>query len=301
MWQFLQVSDPHLGSETDGIWNNKFLCTMMPEVMGCLRKDLAGTRADFILATGDIASRQTRDAMFAARDFMDSLGLPYYPMGGNHDFVLDESRDWFLEVFQAHLPVKDTVYSFTHKNLHFCVLDPWWEWSDGTLHPFSEGQAAAKMDKTLECMRWAVPPHQFAWLEDDLANHQGVPAIIATHYPVIAIPQRLRRPGLKDAGYLSNGDDLTGLLESFPQVKAILSGHVHMHFIEPLCDGLTQVVTGALPEFPMEYRLVEVYDDRIEITTQGLSDRSLPQRSLIQGNDWPAGQARDRTATIALI
>ncbi len=299
MWRFVHVSDPHLGSQTDGQWNNGFLCSMMPDVMSCLRKDLRQLEPDFILATGDIASRQTRDAMFAARDLMDSLGFPYYPMGGNHDFVLEASRDWFLDAFRAHLPVQDTVYSFSHKNLHFCVLDPWWKWSDGTLCPFSEDAIAVDIDKAPVGMRWAVPPHQFAWLEDDLANHRDIPTMIATHYPAIPIPERMHRPGIKDAGHLDNGNLLIELAEGFSQVRAIFSGHVHMHFIERT-GKLTHIVTGALPEFPTEYRDIRVYKDHLEVVTCGLSDASFAQRSLIPGKEWTAGEERDRTATIRL-
>ena len=97
MWRFVQLTDPHLASRRDGEWNNGFLCTMMPDVMACLRRDLAALAPEFILATGDICSHQTRAAMFEARDLMESLGIPYYPMGGNHDFVLEDSRDWFVE------------------------------------------------------------------------------------------------------------------------------------------------------------------------------------------------------------
>ena len=103
MWRFVQISDPHLGSQTDGEWNNRFLYSMMPDVIRCLKRDLAGLQPDFILATGDLSSQQTRDAMFAARDLMDSLGFPYYHLGGNHDFLNAKTRSWFLEAFHAHL------------------------------------------------------------------------------------------------------------------------------------------------------------------------------------------------------
>ncbi|HEO69678.1 MAG TPA: hypothetical protein ENN80_00325 [Candidatus Hydrogenedentes bacterium] len=300
MWRFLHVSDPHLGSDTDGEWNNRFLCTMMPEVMACLRRDIARFEPDFILATGDIASKQTREAMFVARDLMDLLGVPYYPMGGNHDFALEEARGWFVDAFGTHLPTGETTYAFAHKNLRFCILDPWWLWSDGTLQPFSEGAKAATMDKTLAGMRWAVPQEQLAWLEEELTNHADVSTIVATHYPAVCIPERLRRPGLNDAGRLANGDELIGLLGRFSHAKAIFSGHVHMHFIEPLSESLTQVVTGALPEFPVEFRCVDVHEECLEITTHGLSDGGFAERSLIPGKEWTAGAAQDRTATLRL-
>ena len=299
MWRFVQLSDTHLASTRDGEWNNRFLCTMMPEVMRCLRGDLAELNPDFILLTGDIANRQTRDAMFAARDLIDSLGFPYYPMGGNHDFVLDKSREWFIEAFEAHLPVPDTVYSFDYKDLHFCVLDPWWKWADDSLCPVSERAFADPTEVSRIGSRWAVPPHQLGWLEDDLANNDSRPTLVALHYPAVPIPKRMQRPGIKDAGSLDNGDLLIEILRRHPHVKAILSGHLHMHFIVPL-EGMIQVVTGAMPEFPVEYREFHVYDDRIEIRTCPLSDTSLAARSLIAGKDWTAGEERDRVAMISL-
>ena len=300
MWRFVHLSDTHLGSVVDGEWNNRFLCTMMPDVMNCLQGDLAALNPAFILVTGDIASQQTRDATFASRDWLDALGFPYYPMGGNHDFVLQESRDWFIEAFLDRLPGDDTVYSFTHKGIHFCVLDPWWKWTDDALVPFSETPGRASQAVEPFGARWAIPPHEFAWLEEDLQTHSGDPTIVALHYPAIPIPKRLQREGLKDAGHLDNGDMLLDILSAHPQVKAVCTGHVHMHFIEKV-NGLVHVSTGAMPEFPVEYRDVQVYEDRIEIHTCGLSDGSFALRSLIPGKEFTAGTKSDRTAVIPLV
>ena len=299
MWRFVQLSDPHLGSTVDGEWNNRFLCSMMPDVMLCLKKDLAKLEPDFILATGDISSHQTRDAMFAARDLMDSLGFPYYPMGGNHDFVNEHSRKWFLEAFHAHLPGKSTVYSFDHKNLHFSVLDAWWKWSDGAISEVSEETVAQNQEKNLNGARWELPPHQLEWLDDDLSKHAGTPTIVTNHYPAIPIPDRLRHAGMRDGGCLENGADLIALVKNHPQVKALFAGHVHMHFIERE-NGLTHVTTGALPEYPTEYREIQVFDDRLEVLTRGLSDSSFSARSLIPGREWTTGDEQDRRATIPL-
>lgn len=298
MWRFVHLSDPHLASQRDGEWNNRFLCSMMPDVMACLGEDLRDLGPDFALATGDIASKQTREATLEARDLMDGLGVPYYPMGGNHDFVLRDSRVWFLEAFAHRLPAPSTVYSFTHENLHFCVLDAWWLWGDGALSPVSERSVAASLDNGLAGQRWAIPPEQFVWLENDLQLHAGLPTIVAAHYPAVPIPDRMRRPGFNNGGCLENGDLLVALLKRHPQVKAIFSGHVHLHFIEDLGDGLTQVVTGALPEYPVEYRVVEVHGDRMEIATRGLSNPEFAKRSLIPGKDWTRGTEADRAVVI---
>ena len=299
MWRFVQISDPHLGSYTDGVWNNRFLCTMMPDVMRCLRRDLAKVQPEFILATGDLASQPTRDATFAARDFMDWLGIPYYPMGGNHDLVVEDSRGWFREAYRAQLPGDSISYSFDHKNLHFCVLDPHWKWLDGSLHGYSENITSDVMHTDNGRPHWAVPEEQLAWLEEDLTQHRGTPTIVASHYPAIPIPERTRRAGMKESGGLDNGDELVALLRRYPNVKAFFSGHYHMNIIEE-DKGFTHVITGALPEYPIEYREVLVYEDRLEISTLGLSDPSFAAESLIPGNGWTAGRSQDRTATIPL-
>lgn len=302
MWRFVQVSDPHLASGFDGVWNHKVICTMMPGVMACLARDLAALRPDFVLATGDIVSQQTREATFAARDAMDSLGIPYYPMGGNHDFVVEHSREWFLEAYAAHLPEPRTYYSFTHKNLHFCVLDAWWLWSDNSLEPVSEQTVLEIMDKDIRGARWALPPQQFDWLRQDLSTHAGIPCIIAIHYPPIPAPERIKYKvdgGFKDAGKLENGPALMEFLSQFPQVKAVFTGHVHAHFIEQ-SGGITQVTTAAMPEFPCEYREIEVHEDRLEVYTRPLSDPTFAERSIIPTHISTAGQEQDRRVTISL-
>ncbi len=297
MWRFVHMTDPHLASERDGEWNNRFLCTMMPAVMQCLKRDLDALNPEFLLVTGDICSHQTREAMFHARDIMNSLGIPYYPMGGNHDFVKAESRAWFREAFAHALPGKSTYYSFDRHNLHFVVLDPWWKWPDGSLSEVSQASVAAELDMTLKDASWALPPDQLEWLERDLSVHADRPVIIGMHEPALPTPKRMQRPGYNDSGALDNGVMLLELLERHPQVKTIFSGHMHMHYIERH-KHITQVVTSALPEFPCEYREVQVFDDRLEIHARTLSDTSFADRSLIPGKDWTLGEAQDREAVI---
>lgn len=299
MWRFVHLTDPHLASERDGEWNNRFLCSMMPALMECLGRDLAALKPDFILATGDIASTTTRDAMLEARVAMDRLAVPYYPMGGNHDFVVPESREWFREAFAGRLPGGKTYYSFDHKGLHFVALDWNWVWTDDSLHPESEAAIATSQEKTLAGARWALPQEMLNWLEADLARATDRPAIVAVHFPAVRIPDRLRQPKMKDGGCLENGGELVALLKRFPQVKAIFSGHVHVHFVEDV-DGIRQVVTGALPEYPSEFRDVQVYPDRIEVHTCALSDTSFADRALIPGRQWTAGMAEDRFTVIPL-
>ena len=299
MWRFIQITDPHLASTRDGVWNNRFLCSMMPDVLACLRDDIARLNPEFILATGDIVSHHSKESIFNARDMLDSLGIPYYPMGGNHDFYDMASRAWFLEAYSKHLPTPNTVYTFMHKNLRFCVLDPWCVWDDGELMPFPKPENAVRQETDLRDSRWALPPEQFVWLESVLDAFPEQSTCLALHYPALSMPARLRRPDYNDAGSLENGDLLVNVLSKYPHVKAIFTGHVHTNAIVRR-NGIVQVSTSALPEYPVEFREVRVYRDRMEVRTHGLSDPSFAEKSLIVGREYTAGEKQDRTVVIPL-
>lgn len=300
MWRFVQITDTHLVSERNGVWNNKFLCSMMPEVMACLKKDLGRLAPDFLLVTGDIVSNHARDAVFQARDMLENLELPYFPLGGNHDFYSMESRGWFLEAYAHRLPTPNTVYTFVHKNLRFCVLDPWWVWRDGSMMPIAEPDVAGKQEDELRDTRWALPPEQFVWLESVLNAFPSQPACIALHYPVLSLPEYFFRPEYKFAGALENGELLASVLERYPQVKVVFTGHAHTNAIVE-SGGVLYVSTSALPEYPVEFREVKVYADRLEISTHGLSDPAFAQRSLIPDREYISGRETDRNAEISLV
>jgi len=132
-----------------------------------------------------------------------------------------------------------------------------------------------------------------------LARDAATPTVVALHYPVLPAPLRLRKPDFRDGGSLENGVEFAALLARHAQVRAVFSGHTHAHFIEPR-GTVTHVTTGAMPEYPVEYRVVEVHEDRMEVRTQGLSNPSFAQRSLIPGKEYTAGTPADRTAVIFL-
>lgn len=299
MWRFVHITDTHLASERNGVWNNKFLCSMMPEVMACLKGDLERLNPEFLLVTGDIVSNHTREAVFQARDMLEALGVPYYPLGGNHDFYSMESRGWFLEAYADRLPTPNTVYSFVHKNLRFCVLDPWWVWRDGSLMPIAEPGSPGMQGNELRDTRWALPPEQFVWLESVLNAFPGQPTCIAVHYPVLSLPEHFFLAEYNFAGALENGELLAGVLDKYPQVRAVFSGHAHTNAITENGEVL-YVNTSALPEYPVEFREVQVYADRLEIKTHGLSNPAFAQRSLIPTREFVAGKETDRHVIIPI-
>ncbi|HOD49495.1 MAG TPA: metallophosphoesterase [Candidatus Hydrogenedentes bacterium] len=291
MWRFIQLSDPHLGSQVHNTRNGRIESVLIPELISCLRRDLSELQPDFLIVTGDIARPDSRDAVFAARDLMDSLGFPYYPMGGSSDFCYEQSRQWFTEAFGAHLPESRTWYSFTQGEIHICVLDAWWLWDDGTVMPFSQRGNSTP--------RWIVPPDQLEWLDGDLAEHDEEATIIAMHPPLILPQMKLARDSALQRGALENAGLLLDRLKAHAQVKLLLSGSAHAHYIAKQ-EGLTQVVTGSLTQYPVEFRDIHIHEDRFEVHTRGLSNAVYASQSLLREREWTRGRDEDRFAVIPL-
>ncbi|HOJ32488.1 MAG TPA: metallophosphoesterase [Candidatus Hydrogenedentes bacterium] len=291
MWRFVQVTDTHIGATRDGQRNNLIISSMMPDVIRCLAKDLQSITPDFILATGDISAETSRDAMFAARDLLDSLGIAYYPVGGDADFAREKGREWFVDAFHARLPIRDTVYSFTHKGLHFVILDPWWRWPDGTLCPSLDG---LKGDYS-----WQLPPHQLEWLENDLNRFSHLPTILAMHCPAIEPPKRFKTLRFPDKAVLENRDLLMEVVRRHRQVRVLFSGHAHMNYIVSE-RNLVHIVTASLSEFPIEYRVVDVFNDHLSISTRGLTNETFAKSSLLS-QETPKGEEADRIIDIPLM
>jgi 3',5'-cyclic AMP phosphodiesterase CpdA len=291
MWRFAHLTDFHAGNMPESMGNNRILHPRLPEIISTLRRDFKERPPDLMLVTGDLTAEPSRDALFAARDLLDSLRVPYLPVGGNSDFQHPLSRQWFLEAFGARLPVEDTCYACTFQGVRFCTLDPWCTWSDGTLAPFPEEGGRPS---------WVAPPNQLEWLEEELQRHHAMPVVVALHQPLMPIPLRLRRRGMVEKQCLANGELVMDLLRRRGNVKAVFSGHTHLHSIVQQ-HGIAHVATGALVEYPVEYREVEVEPGRrIMINTRCLGDARFAEASLIKGREWVQGEDCDRSLEILL-
>jgi hypothetical protein len=178
-------------------------------------------------------------------------------------------------------------------------MDPWWRWPDGSLRPDAPKLALDSMDESLKGLYWALPEEQMLWLEDILRQDPGTPTVLGMHYPAVPTPERLHRTGFRDGGTLDNGPELMEMLLKYPQLRAVFAGHTHANFVET-GGGVTHVTTGGLPEYPVEYRVIRVYEDRMEVETRGLSDPSFAQRSLIPGHGYTSGTSDDRSTVIPL-
>jgi Icc protein len=63
------------------------------------------------------------------------------------------------------------------------------------------------------------------WLARELRTHPDVPTVLFMHHPPFTV-----QSSWLDAIMLQDSTELIGLAESFPQVRAICTGHVHQQY-----------------------------------------------------------------------
>lgn len=192
--------------------------------------------------------------------------LPVYHCIGNHDIwgwqVDDENikndplydKNWALKQFK----IPNRYYSFDKENWRFIVLDSTQKNEKGYI---------ARIDE-----------EQFTWLQHQLLNTPAEKFIcIVSHIPIISFCSAMFFDDM-----LPNGDwklsrvllhvdarRLKHLFKSHPNIKACLSGHIHLqdevHYlgIKYLCNGAVSGNwwKGSFQDFAPAYALLDFHSD----------------------------------------
>ncbi|MEO1679543.1 MAG: metallophosphoesterase [Pseudomonadota bacterium] len=154
--------------------------------------------ADFVIFAGDLADHGEAAAYERFRDAVAALTPQVYLTLGNHD-----NRPTFLEIFGADMATEtgnvDRVIDA--KGYRVIVLDS----SDPDLRGGGRLEAG-----------------QIDWLKARLAEAQDRPVVIVLHHNITAFHVQT------DFIILEDGAVFAEALKSHPDVRQVISGHVHM-------------------------------------------------------------------------
>lgn len=186
---------------------------------------------DFVIVKGDITSGFTKGEFETARQILDGLDPPCYPMRGNHDRVGGNPDDYYLSVFGDLLPGSQSHFSFSHKGFRFLCLD----------------------SSNLEDGHPLVSEEQLGWLGEQLKTPD--PTFVCLHHAVT-----------KEASILfslldQNREDFIATVSPHDHVVGILSGHSHRDRVthEDALGPVPCVETAATLHFPLGYTVYDVY------------------------------------------
>ena len=169
-------------------------------------------RVDFLIELGDFkdqgrppAEQQTLTFLRGIESVFQRFNGPTYHVLGNHDADSISKPQFLACVTNTGIDMGRSYYSFDANGLHCVVLDANYS-ADGT--DYDHGH-----------FNWTdanIPPHELAWLRDDLAAASG-PVVVFIH-------QLLDGTG---AVYVKNAAEVRDVLEASGKVLAVFQGHHH--------------------------------------------------------------------------
>ena len=163
-------------------------------------------RPEFVLVIGDVCETGTPAQHGAIRAALNSLGLPFHTVIGNHDWTAPTDREAFDKNFPG-----STNYSFVHRGWQFLGMDS------------SQGQKSSGV---------SVQAHTLRFLDDTLPKLKPeLPTVLFTHFPFgVLTPYRV-----------VNAD---AVLERFKDMNLVSVFNGHFHGFTERQRGSTVITTN---------------------------------------------------------
>jgi Icc protein len=190
---FIQISDLHILADDDRPQYGVKTSIILQQTVFLLN----ALRPDFVIASGDLVSDESKDSYQRLQAFLSPLEAPIHLTLGNHD-----DRIAFRQVFRpAEIPSREPVCeAFEQAGVRFLLLD-------SALPGKEEG---------------LLDPDQLVWLETELAGRPDQPTWLFLHHQPLPIHIRW----LDQLG-LQNRDQFLSVLARHRQIQVVGYGHIH--------------------------------------------------------------------------
>ena len=167
---------------------------------------------DFCIFNGDIAIGYAKSSVEAFADkWADQFEMPVFWFPGDHDDVNNEN--W------SNLFNNQRQASFEYSNFYFIWLDAYSDASDDGIE--SNG---VRTSQTIDT----------AWVEEEIVKAGAKPVLLLTHYVYC------------DMWY----PNIASLLNTYPQIKAVISSHSHNNSVSTIGDNNAILVSTGNFSYP---------------------------------------------------
>ena len=241
---FAQIADVHVSDRGDAGMN---LGAQAPRLLrDCCNQLNEMGDLDFVLLTGDLLDTSSKSELSAVLDSLAVLQKPWHFIAGNHDGFHDRRYP------DALTPVEVV----TAIDSRLATLPPYVQnavWS----RPVAPGVQLIGLDSRIRA-DWAgeIGPRQLGWLREQLHEHRNKTVMIAVHHPLYPLTPHNKRTWWEKF-ICSNGREVGHLLDQYPNVKMVISGHHHANQILAR-NGRLHVTTAALGGYPCIFRTIRL-------------------------------------------
>jgi Icc protein len=214
--RIIQITDCHLFAdrrELRGIatWPR------LEAVLGEIRERFSDF--DCLVVTGDTAHDEIEETYAAFREALGDLTERLFLIPGNHD-----NREAIVKVFPDRCELTAGRLTFQHGL---------GDWQLIGLDSHIPGEVAGR-----------IGPAQFTWTAGPFCRTQDLHTVVFVHHPPVLMHSRwLDEIGLED------GEVLIELLEQFPNIKLVCSGHVHQESATATGGPLVLTTPAVGPQF----------------------------------------------------
>ncbi len=201
---------------------------------------------DFVLITGDVVDGSTEAEIDHFNDLLARLEKPWHFVPGNHDGFIDPDHPDALPPAEAVARI-DRRFAPETAGIQQAYFS----------REVGAGVRLIGLD-TRRSEDWSgeIGPAQFEWLESELDASVDDCVIIAPHHPLYNLSP-INAHGWWANFICNNGAEVEALLDRYPQVKLVISGHHHAQQLRRR-GGRLHVCTAALTGYPCVYRLIRV-------------------------------------------
>lgn len=243
--RFAQISDIHISVLGD---HHDMLSGRSAEFLAEIIADLNQIEdLDFVLFTGDIFDQADPTEFDQFRRIVGSLTKKYYVIPGNHDRRPTDRREGltrrefarqFNPQFQARPETPEAQVGY---------------WSI-TIKP---GVQLIGLDSVID-EDWGgrIDSLQIEWLQSELITHADKLILLAVHHPFHRLSPIDDEPAWTNF-VCDNGPEMLTLLDDYPQVKLVLTGHHHLTSADFLGRRL-HLACPAISIYPCAYRLLRL-------------------------------------------
>lgn len=249
------MNDLHVGVRAGGSFQN-------PVLSGDARKTVAAAVAainleqpDLVLIPGDLTHNAAEDELAEVLSYLNALCCQFVVCKGNHDRETTEAAQRFdLALGKSAQPgIVQRADLNLPGGVAILVLESSWEPKDPP-DP-ANPQPLAVLDEGLA--KKALT---------ELARQQPEWLLVVSHYPLVSQATYTTETGLKYAGHVRGGEELLTALSARVGAVVCFCGHNHYHHILA-GENWLQCATGAMIEYPAEFRLVTIAANSVTVST----------------------------------